>query len=159
MIFNPHERFKIRATNSSEASGRLKAINQSAATPRPPMSWKVTSRARGKRIERELNFALVLFLQSIPSIKFKRVVAIWSLRKDDVGRPATGQDSVTSIWLSPDFQVPAYCRKKRTMLLGFTPLDRARPGAGHTLKTGFGRGGRLFGYPNGGVTMHTCALN
>jgi hypothetical protein len=41
------------------------------------------------------------------------------------------------------------------MLLGFTPPDNARPGACHTLKTGFGRGGGPFRYPNGGVTMRT----
>ena len=56
-------------------------------------------------------------------------------------------------------KVPAYCRKKRTMLLGSTPLDRAGPGVGHTLKTGFGRGGRLFRHPNRSVTMQTSALN
>ena len=43
----------------------------------------------------------------------------------------------------------------QTMLLGFTPPDRAGPGAGHTLKTDFGRGGRPFRYPNRGATMRT----
>jgi hypothetical protein len=32
----------------------------------------------------------------------------------------------------------------QTMLLRFAPPDRAGPGAGNTLKAGFGRGGRLF---------------
>ena len=43
----------------------------------------------------------------------------------------------------------------QTMLLGFTPSDRARPGASRTFEADFGRGGRPFRYPNLGVTMRT----
>ena len=49
---------------------------------------------------------------------------------------------------------PEHLPQPRT-LLGVTPSDNARPRACHTLKTGFGRGGRPFRYPNGGVTMRT----
>jgi hypothetical protein len=43
----------------------------------------------------------------------------------------------------------------QTMLLGFALPDRSRPGAGHTLKTNFGRVRRPLRYPNRRVTIFT----